>query len=191
VFGVFDGTLLPKDGKWFLICDANTMRMDEAAVSRIAQNPFTVEGPTSVDHFVTLMRDIMLRDVRGFVPAEDEVWQRIGAEAVDKALTGRAIDNICSNIRARIQDFEYPDHYFRAPGEERRKMIAELSNGVDERFIVKAMQDWVAFKDEAQRREEQERFDAEVETVVRQLNAGRAAVERAAQESGLGQEDEE
>ena len=187
VFGVFDGTLLPKDGKWFLICDANTMRMDEAAVSRIAQNPFTVEGPTTVEHFVTLMRDIMLRDVRTFVPSEDEAWQRIGADAVAKKLTGRAIDNIASNIRARIQDFEYPDDYFRAPTDERREMIARLSNGVDEEFIRGAMQDWVAFKDEAQRREEQERFDAEVDAVVRQLNAGRAAVERAALEAGDGE----
>ena len=44
VFGIFDGTLIPKDGKWFMICDANYMQMDEATTSRIAQNPFTVPG---------------------------------------------------------------------------------------------------------------------------------------------------
>ncbi|MFC1610050.1 AAA family ATPase [Myxococcota bacterium] len=186
VFGVFDGTLLPKDGKWFLICDANTMRMDEATVSRIAQNPFAVSGPTTVEHYVTLMREIILKDVREFVPSDHPAWVRIGAQAIEHGLSGRAIDTICTNIRTRIQDFEYPSHYFKASTNERQEILGKLSNPVDEVFILQAMRDWVAFKDEAHKREEDERFEAEVETVVRQLNAGRAAMERAS-EMGLGE----
>ncbi len=180
VFGVFDGTLLPRDGKWFMICDANTMHMDEAAVSRIAQNPFTVEGPTTPEHYVRLMRDLGLQEVRDFLPTGDEAWRRIGEVAAEHGLSGRNVQAVCGNIRAHIQDFEYPDSYFQATGEERRQMLRELSQPVDEAFILAELNDMVSFQAEARAREEQERFEAEVEAVVRQLNASRAAVERAA-----------
>src|SRR5690606_1302007 len=83
VFGIFDGTLLPKDGKWFMICDANYMQMDEATRSRIAQNPFTVRGPTSPEDYVQLLRDVLLADLRPFIaPGEDAGWAAIGAALV-------------------------------------------------------------------------------------------------------------
>ena len=178
VFGVFDGTLLPRDGKWFMICDANTLHMDEAAVSRIAQNPFTVDGPTTPDHYVRLMRDLCLGEVRAFLPAGEEAWRRIGEAAAEHGLSGRNVAAVCGNIRSHIQDFEYPDRYFQATGEERRRMLAELSRPVDEAFILAELEEMVAFQAEAREREQRARFEAEVEAVVRQLNASRAAVER-------------
>jgi len=179
VFGIFDGTLLPKDGKWFLICDANTMHMDEAAVSRIAQNPFTVAGPTSVAHYVTLMRDVMLRDVRAFVPAQDDAWERLGRLCLDYDLSGRAVDAICGNIRSDVQDFEYPDAYFQADAEGRRQILDRLSNHLAEADIRQAIVDYHEFQREAAERAERERFETEVDSLVRQLNASRAAAERA------------
>jgi hypothetical protein len=179
VFGVFDGTLLPKDGKWFLICDANTMHMDEAAISRIAQNPFTVEGPTEVAHYVRLMRDLQLRDLHQFLPADQEAWVRLGQAAVARNLSGRAIDAVCGNIRASIQDFEYPDSYFKASHEERQRILGDLSNQLSEEAIRQLMVDWHEFQREAEERAQNEQFEADVEGLVRQLNASRAAAERA------------
>ncbi len=180
VFGLFDGTLIPKNGKWFLICDANTMHMDEAAVSRIAQNPFKVEGPVTVADYVRLMRDILLAEVRELVPTDEAAWERIGARVAGPRLSGRAVENICTNVRTAIQDFEYPDAYFRADSATRQRLLGELSRPVDEAFIVAAIDHWVSFQAEANRRDEEARFEQEVQAVVRQLNAGRAAVERAA-----------
>lgn len=179
VFGIFDGTLLPKDGKWFLICDANTMHMDEAAVSRIAQNPFTVRGPTTVDHYVTLMRDLMLKDVRPFVPEDPAVWSRLGQLCLDFDLSGRVVDSISGNIRARVQDFEYPDEYFKVSAEERKAILDRCSNRVDEAFIEKAIRDYQAFQKEASEKAERDQFESEVSSLVRQLNASRAAAQRA------------
>jgi len=179
VFGIFDGTLLPKDGKWFLICDANTMHMDEAAISRIAQNPFTVEGPTTVPHYVRLMRDLLLKDQQTFVPRDDEAWNRLGQAAVARNLSGRAIDAVCGNIRTRIQDFEYPDAYFKATVQERRDMLRKLSNPVTEEEIHQSMVDWHEFQREAEERAQREKFEADVDSLVHQLNASRAAAERA------------
>lgn len=180
VFGIFDGTLIPKDGKWFMICDANFMQMDEATRSRIAQNPFTVAGPTTPEDYVKLMRDILLRDVKRFVHPEDERWVEAGQACVDKGLSGRNVESITNNIRAHIQDFEYPDEYFKAGLERRRELIDQYSKRVSVDEVIARIHRFAEFQVEAEEKAARDRFEREVDEMVRQLNAGRAATERAA-----------
>lgn len=181
VFGIFDGTLIPKDGKWFMICDANYMQMDEATTSRIAQNPFTVPGPASAEDFVKLMRDVLLRDVKRFVNPDDERWITVGQACVDKELSGRNVESIANNIRAHIQDFEYPDDYFKASLERRREIIDALSKRVTIEDMIERIHKFAEFQIAAEDKASRDRFEREVEDMVRQLNAGREATERAKQ----------
>ena len=180
VFGIFDGTLIPKDGKWFMICDANFMQMDEATRSRIAQNPFTVEGPTSAEDYVKLIRDILLRDVRRFVHPDDQRWLEVGSACVTNELSGRNVESITNNIRSHIQDFEYPDEYFKASLERRREIIDQLSKRVSVDDVIERINKFAEFQIDAEDEAARDRFEREVEEMVRQLNAGRAATERAA-----------
>ncbi|CAN0463056.1 unnamed protein product, partial [Laminaria digitata] len=175
VFGIFDGTLLPKDGKWFLICDANTLHMDEATVSRIAQNPMTVEGPRSVSDYVTLMRDLLLKDLAGYLLLDEQEWARVGARCVELDLSGRNVEAICGNVRAHVQDFEYPDAYFSATAEARAAMISELSRRAREDDVMRFIEEWASWKQDASTRAEEERFEREVSSLVRRLNASRLA----------------
>ena len=181
VFGIFDGTLIPKDGKWFMMCDANFMQMDEATRSRIAQNPFEVNGPTTVEDYVTMLRDVMLRDVKQFVNPEDPRWDEVGQRCVDGDLSGRNCESITNNIRSHIQDFEYPQEYFSASFEERATIIDRLSKRVSIDDVLKRINDYVSFNKAAEEKAERDRFDREVDEMVRQLNAGRAAAEQAAE----------
>jgi hypothetical protein len=180
VFGIFDGTLIPKDGKWFLMCDANFMQMDEATVSRIAQNPFTVRGPTEPADFVRLLRDILLRDEQRFIEADEAQWLAIGQACVDADLSGRAVESISGNIRSEIQDFEYPPEYFTADFDERAGIIERLSKRIDVEGVTKEISDYVQFQKDAEEKADRERFEREVEQMVHQLNAGREAAARAA-----------
>jgi hypothetical protein len=182
VFGVFDGTLLPRDGKWFLICDANNLHMDEATISRIAQNPMSVDGPTEPDQYVELMRDLMLDDVAEFVSADDGAWERIAGLCVDNELSGRNIESICNNVRSHIQDFEYPDEYFSADAARRDEIIASLCRPVDAERIVEFIEAFVEFRRGAEEQAQEEKFTREVESIVRQLNASRAAAALTGQE---------
>ena len=181
VFGIFDGTLIPKDGKWFMMCDANFMQMDEATRSRIAQNPFTVAGPTTPQHYVRLFRDILLRDVKRFVHPEDPRWIEVGEACVKHDLSGRNVESITNNIRAHVQDFEYPDEYFKATLDRRREIIDQLSKRVTIDEIIERVAKFAEFQVEAEEKAARDRFEREVEEMVRQLNAGRAASERAAE----------
>ena len=179
VFGIFDGTLIPKDGKWFMICDANFMQMDEATISRIAQNPFQVRGPTSPEDYVRLLCEVLLRKQVRFVDATDAQWLEIGKACVDADLSGRAVESISGNVRALIQDFEYPDEYFRADFEERARMIERLSRRIEFGKLNSLVGDYVSFHKAAEESAARQRFDDEVDTMVRQLNAGREAAARA------------
>ncbi|MBL8948959.1 MAG: AAA family ATPase [Myxococcales bacterium] len=179
VFGIFDGTLIPKDGKWFMICDANFMQMDEATISRIAQNPFQVRGPTTPEDYVRLLRDVLLRAQVRFVDATDVQWLEIGKACVDADVSGRAVESIAGNVRALIQDFEYPDEYFRADFEERARIIERLSRRIAFDKLRDLIGDYVSFHKDAEEKAARDRFEQEVDSMVRQLNAGREAASRA------------
>ena len=145
------------------------------------RDSYTVEGPTTPEDYVRLMRDIMLRDVRDCVAPEDERWQEIGQSCVDASLSGRNCEAISNNIRAHVQDFDYPDEYFRASFERRQAIVAERSQKVSIDDVLKRINDYIEFQREADDRAETDRFEREVEQMVRQLNAGREAAERAAE----------
>lgn len=177
-FGVFDGTLLPRDGKWFLICDANTLHMDKAAVSRITQNPFTVAGPTTVEDYLELMRGVLLADLGAFLPSETSVWHKLATRAQELGLSGRDVDSICRNVRAEIQDFEFPMRYFKAPAAERDAIVAGLCKPVSFEKMMKLVDSWVGFQKQSEQRAHKDRFEADVQEMVRRLNAGREAAQR-------------
>lgn len=175
VFGIFDGTLLPKDGKWFMLCDANTMHMDEATISRIAQNPMSVEGPTTPVHYATMMRDLMLKDLLQFIHIDEQGWLNVGRQVAALGLSGRNVEAICNNLRAHIQDFDLPDEYFNAPTHRRQELIHSATRHVYREDLERLLSDWVTFQRDAERRDEDARFSAEVESIIRRLNASEAA----------------
>jgi len=179
VFGVFDGTLIPRDGKWFLICDANTMHMDEAAISRITQQPVSVAGPETPDQFVKLLRDILLSDLCPHMPESKEAWQQIGERAVALGLSGRNIESAAGRIRTRIQDFDYPDRYFQSGPDEKAEIVASLGNDVSELEVLAVLEELAAFRAQTEQAETERRFEQEVEQIVRYLGASAEAQRRA------------
>ena len=90
-------------------------------------------------------------------------------------MSGRDVEAVCGNIRAYIQDFEYPEAYFQASGDERAQIVRGLCRRVSERRVLEELEAWASFRREADAQAEEERFHQEVEGIVRRLNASRAA----------------
>src|SRR5690606_28258622 len=111
---------------------------------------------------------------------DDDRWIEVGQACVKNQLSGRNVEAIANNIRSHIQDFEYPDEYFQASLERRREIIDQLSKRVSVDEIVERINKYSEFQIEAEEKAARDRFEREVEEMVRQLNAGRAATERAA-----------
>lgn len=183
-FNIFDGTLIPMDGKWFMMCDANNLDMDEALKSRVSQEPYYVKGPETAEDYVRLMRDILLREHREFVEADDDAWMEIGRSALEGDLSGRAMENISRQIITRIQDFEYPAEYFSASYEKKREIVGKHSVRVDAAFVTERIAAYIRFEKEDEVRLSKKRFDDAVEEVVFGLNVQREVFRR----SGEGEE---
>ena len=181
-FNVFDGTLIPFDGKWFMLCDANNLAMDEALKSRIAKNPFKVVGPETGEDYVRLLRDILLRDFSPFLEVDEQEWRGIGERALGASISGRGMQGISRQIIDRIQDFEYPDGYYSASFEERQRIIERMSNPVDGAFLASVIDRYVRFEKDEEERMARRRFDDAVTEAVFGLNVQREVFQRAGEE---------
>ena len=184
VFGILDGTIGPKNGKWFLVCDANTVHMDEATLSRISQNPINALGPDSPADFVRLLRDIKLKGKGPWLPLTPEQWDKLGARCVEEGLSGRAIEHLAGRVITFIEDFEEPDSYFSLPFDGKEKVIAELSKPVSFEKIVELLESYCKFEKEAQRRSEEEKFLDRVREIRFNLSAQQAALAFGRKEDG-------
>ena len=176
LFGILDGTVGPKNGRWFMICDANTVNMDEAALSRISQNPIRAYGPRTPEDFVKLLRDIKLRHKDAFLPLSAEEWASVGKRCADQSLSGRAVDAIAGRVLTEIEDFEEPPEYFALPFEEKTKLIAKLSRPVPGARLLAMIDDFCRFERDSQQKAEKERFLARVKEIRLALSAQQAAL---------------
>lgn len=176
LFGILDGTIGPKNGRWFLICDANTMHMDDAMTSRLAQTPLKVLGPTTPEHFVRLLRDIKLKGRTPWLPITDAEWLSLGKLCVDRGLSGRNVDAIAGRVLTEIEDFTEPEEYFSLPFEAKQKMIAELSNKIPVSRLVELVEEHIKFEKGAQTQAEEERFRRRVSEITLHLSAQKAAL---------------
>lgn len=175
-FGIFDGTLIPKNGKWFLICDANYMNMDEATLSRISQDPYKILGPTTAEDYVELMREKKLNEFSDLLHLDDEEWLKIGQLCLDFGFSGRNVDSICQKMMVEMQDVEPPDEYYESDFETRKKILRDLAKPIDFDYLKAVMEGYKNFEKVASEQAEQERFQSRVEEIVLNLSAQKAAV---------------
>lgn len=176
LFGLLDGTVGPRNGKWFLIADANFLTMDEAALSRLSQDPYHAKGPVTADDYVVLLRDKKLGEVKDHLVLSDDEWAGFGARCVDAGLSGRAVDNMAGKLMATIDDVEVPDHYFGLSFDDKRALLRAGRNDIDAGFLDQLFERYIAFEREAEDKARRERFERRVVEIREQLAARIAAV---------------
>ncbi|MBI2892736.1 MAG: AAA family ATPase [Deltaproteobacteria bacterium] len=178
LFGILDGTVGPRNGKWFLLCDANTTQMDDAMVSRLTQDPKIAKGPETAADYVRLLRDLKLRAFRPLLPPDPE-WERIGETLADAALSGRAVAAIAGRIAAELQDVEEPPGFFAMSYEEKLEALRESAKPVDAGRVLEHVDHYVRFERDAADRAHSERFERRVEEIKRELSAQAAVIAQA------------
>lgn len=176
LFGLLDGTVGPRNGKWFLIADANHLTMDQAALSRLSQDPHHARGPQTADDFVVMLRDKKLGKVKEQLKLSAEDWAEFGARCVAAGLSGRAVDNLAGKLLAEIDDVEVPDHFFSLSFEDKQKLLAAGRRSVDGARIQALIDRYIAFEQQAEERAQTERFQRRVAEIREQLAARVAAL---------------
>ena len=176
-FGIFDGTLLERNGKWFMMCDANSMNMDGATISRITQDPFILKGAEAPEEMIRLFRDVKLKAHLPYLALEEPEWLELGKACSELALSGRSIENIARKVIAEIEDFEYPAEYFSADYDRRREPIRQGSNVLGYERLEAIVERYVRFEMESEKSAERERFDRRVNEIVFNLSAEQRALQ--------------
>jgi hypothetical protein len=176
-FGIFDGTLIPKNGKWFLICDANYMNMDEATLSRISQDPHKILGPSTPEDYVELMRDKKLKDFNDMIPVNEAQWLNLGQLCIDSGFSGRNVEAICQKILTEIQDVEPPAEYYQVGFDERQRILRSLAKPMTYERIVGLMKRYSEFEQVAEEQNQAEQFQNRVKEIVLNLSAQKAALQ--------------
>ncbi len=177
VFGLFDGTILPKNGQWFMMTDANYLNMDKATISRITQDPYYVKGPTTPEDFVALFRDVKLRKHKEFLQLDEEGWIKFGQKCVDCNLSGRSIENISRKATAMIEDFDYPEEYFESDLETKKEIIHKKSKRLEVEALLKLTDKYIQFEKEAEEKSSRQKFKERVEEITNYLSAEKFARE--------------
>ncbi len=176
LFGLLDGTVGPRNGKWFLISDANYLAMDDAALSRLTQDPHYAKGPQSPADFVDLLRDKKLSGVGAHLLLSDEEWAAFGQRCVDAKLSGRAVDNLAGKILAEMENVELPDSYFSLAFQDKVELLDERRKDFSHADIDALIDRYIEFERDAEQRADKERFDRRVQEIREQLAARVAAV---------------
>lgn len=176
LFGLLDGTVGPKNGKWFLISDANYLTMDEATLSRLSQDPHYARGPQTREHFVELLRDKKLAKLASHFQLSDEEWGSFGQRCVDAGLSGRAVDNIAGKLLSQVDDVEVPDTYFSMAYDDKVALLHERRKSFDHGHIDHLLSRYIQFEKEAEERAQSERFERRVGEIREHLAAKVAAV---------------
>ncbi len=176
-FGLFDGTLLPGNGQWFLICDANYMQMDDATISRLAQQPYLLEGPVTPQQYTVLVRDRLLgEEYAPHAGLSARQWREFGEKAAAAGLSGRDCAHFARRLCALMDDVEYPDGFFEADPDARREMLRKTRRNLSAREFFEQYQYVMDFVKAASAREEEELVNARVREWVREERARRRAM---------------
>lgn len=176
-FGLFDGTLLPNNGQWILICDANYMQMDDATISRLAQQPYLLEGPTTPQEYTKLVRDHLLGEAYApYAGLSIKQWRAFGEKAAASELSGRDCSHFARRLCALMDDVEYPEGFFDANLETRQEMLRQARRRLSAREFFEQYQYVLDFVEDARKREEEEQINTRVQNWVRDEKARRRAL---------------
>lgn len=175
LFGLLDGTVGPRDGKWFMIADANALTMDAAVLSRLSQDPYYAEGPVTAADYITLLRDRKLGKVIDHVRLSDDEWEAFGRRCVEHDLSGRAVDNMAGKLLAMIDDVDLPDHYFGLSFDDKVALLRAQRKTIDAAALDRLFERYIAFERDAEDRARRERFERRVTEIREQLAARVAA----------------
>ncbi len=179
-FGLFDGTLLPANGQWILLCDANYMQMDDATVSRLTQQPYLLEGPVSAADYVRLVRDELLGDeYKKHLDCTQAQWVEFGTLAAEEAVSGRDCAHFARRLIARIEDVDYPEGFFTADFDQRRHFLSLVRRQLTFEILLTEFRYTLEFCRTARQKEEEDQVSALARELLRMEKARRLAEEQA------------
>lgn len=142
-FKLFDGTLIPKNGKFLSIMDANYVEsIDDATKSRLFDRVAEVRRFEDYKDFAALAKLKVTRgkkDLLQLLDIKDKDWLDIGKSLLASPLSNREIDHVFT----KIVSYELPDKLLGAPFAEHEKYRMQELKKINADTIQKELKDYV------------------------------------------------
>lgn len=160
-FKMFDGSMIPRNGKFLPIFDANYVEgIDDATKSRIFARTVQMKRFEKPEQFAELLQRTLTKGLETSLLQESE-WNELGVYLLSTPLSNREIDHVVKDLRGRLEvPQEMVHHTFEQKIEYRN---AELKKILTLEEIRKAFDTYIATRMEIERasREAKLREDAE------------------------------
>jgi hypothetical protein len=96
---MFDGTLIPKNGKFMAIMDANYIEgIDDATKSRLFDEIKELKRFEKPEEFSELMQRLLTKGTSG-ITLDDKAWQDVGEYVLSTPLSNRETVHIIKQLR--------------------------------------------------------------------------------------------
>lgn len=139
-FKMFDGTMIPKNGKFMAIMDANYVEnIDDATKSRLFDEMVELKRFDQPDQFGELARRYLIKGVDE-VGVGDSEWLEIGKYLLDSQLSNREIGHVVRQIR---RDYKVPEEMVGASWDERVALRNEYLGSITKDKVIETFNDYI------------------------------------------------
>jgi len=147
-FKMFDGTMIPKNGKFMAIMDANYIEgIDDATKSRLFDEVLELERFDKPEQFADLARAYLTKGAESKIPEKD--WQEIGKYLLQSPLSNREINHVVKQLR---RDFTVPEDMIGKPYEEHVAFRNKHIQGINKDTIISTFDNYITTRMEIERK---------------------------------------
>lgn len=176
-FSFFDGSMIPRNGRFLAIMDANYVDgIDDATKSRVFDKIIELKRFQTAEEFAEYSLRYLSRGEQ--LGIKDEEWQDIGKYLLDSPLSNREISNILKNLQG---DFEVTEEMLGKGREEKLAFRRDYLQGITKDTVIGRCEDFIKTKMEIERASYEAKKGQELE---KYLTALATEAEKTARDTG-------
>ncbi len=176
-FSFFDGSMIPRNGRFLAIMDANYVDgIDDATKSRVFDKIIELKRFQTAVEFAEYSRRYLSRGEQ--LGVKDGEWQEIGKYLLDSPLSNREISNILKNLQG---DFNVTEEMLGKGREEKLAFRRDYLQGITKDTVIGRCGEFISTKMEIERASYEAKRGQDLE---RYLTALATEAEKTAKDTG-------
>ncbi len=153
---MFDGTLIPKNGKFMVIMDANELQgIDDATKSRLFDEIIEHKRFDKAEDFTALAKSLLTKGASGGIEMTEDDWAYVGQYLLGSKLSNREITSVCRRIRG---EYDVPEEMLTKPFEDKLAYRTDKVKGlITKDNVIFQIDDYINTRMEIERKAEESR----------------------------------
>lgn len=148
-FKMFDGTFIPKNGKFLTIMDANYLEgIDDATKSRLFDEIVELKRFSRPEHFAEYARRLLTKGTKA-IGLDDAAWNEVGAYLLSCPLSNREMGHVFKQLR---RGFRVPPDMIGKPYEAHIRYRNEQLAGITKESIIDHFAQYIRTRMEIERK---------------------------------------